>query len=410
MRISSLVWSEIIHRKLNFAISTVAIVVAVACSVGVLTLIQAHRLRTESSVAAMNDQIRKITKNMGFNITILPKDQNLADFHASDFADKTMPYEFVDRLAESKEVVTINHLRPALIRKMMWPERNRQILLMGVSGVVPFLHRDPKKPLSQPVPKGTMNVGNVLAAELGLKEGDEVTLHGQSFRVGKVYTPRGTKDDITVWIDLEAAQTMLELPGRINMIQALECNCATIDRLAEIQEEISALLGADVQVIEMATKAIARAKAREQVKADGQATTARLERLAAVMLPLVIIGASLMVGLMALVNVRERRAEIGILRAVGTRSGQILTLFVSKAVILGLLGALIGYACGFAGAPAIERFGAETTLASATYSALFQPVVFGVVLVLTPLLVILASWLPAISAAGQDPAVVLCEE
>ena len=357
MKIRSLVWNEMIHRKLNFAIALLAVAVAVACSVGVITLIGSYQLQTESRVAALDDEIRKITKSMGFNITILPKDQNLADFHASDFAQKTMPYEYVQRLAESKEVVTIQHLRPALVQKIDWTEQNRQILLMGVSGVVPFQHRDPKKPLSQPVPKGTMNIGSVLARELELKEGDETSLIGQTFRLGKIYPQRGTKDDITVWVDLQAAQQMLNLDGRINMIQALECNCATIDRLAEIQSELAALLGDEVQVIELASKAIARAKARQQVKADGLATISRLEQLASVLLPLTIVGAGLLVGLLALANVRERRAEIGILRAVGTRSRQILALFVSKAFIVGLLGACLGYGLGFGGATRLAQFG-----------------------------------------------------
>ena len=96
--------------------------------------------------------------------------------------------------------------------------------------------------------------------------------------VQKIYPPRGTKDDITVWIDLLLAQDILGLPGRINLIQALECNCASIDRLAEIQQEISQVLGADVQVIELATQAIARAQARETVRIEGEQTLARLQR------------------------------------------------------------------------------------------------------------------------------------
>ena len=409
MKIRSLVWNEIIHRKLNFAISLVAAVAAVACSVGVITLIHSHQQRTADRVAVMDDEIRKITKDMGFNILILPKDQNLADFHASDFAEKTMPYEFVDRLAAS-DVVTIQHLRPALIRKMTWPEQNRQILLMGVSGVVPFLHRDPMKPLSQPVPQGAVDVGSILAHELNLKPNDQVQLAGQSLRVNKVYPQRGSKDDITVWVDLQLAQQMHDLPGRINMIQALECNCATVDRLAEIQTDISGQLGEEVQVIELATTAIARAKAREQVKAEGQATIARLERLAAVLLPVVIVGAGLLIGLLFLANVRERRAEIGILRAVGTRSTQVLTLFVTKALLVGLLGALLGYGLGFAGAVASTLAEPVRLPTSQDLAGLFQQEVLAAVLVLAPLLTVLASWLPAMSAAGQDPAAILSEE
>ena len=131
MSVWRLVGMEIWHRKLNFAISLLAIVVAVAYAVGSLLLIDAHQQQSAQRVADMDDEIRKITKAMGFNINVLPADQNLADFHANDFADKTMPYEYVNRLAESPIVQSVRHLRPALIRKTEWPEFEREIVLDG---------------------------------------------------------------------------------------------------------------------------------------------------------------------------------------------------------------------------------------------------------------------------------------
>ncbi|MFV2065936.1 MAG: ABC transporter permease [Pirellulales bacterium] len=410
MRIATLVGLEMLHRKLGFVLALLAIVVGVACSVGVVTLIHGYQLQTVQRVARLDDEIRRITKNMGFNITILPKGENLAEFYASDFAQKTMPYEFVNRLAESPDIVTINHLRPALIRKMEWPERKRQVLLMGVSGVVPFAHRNPKKPLSQPVPAGTMHVGFVLANELGLKDDETVTFVGREFQIGKIYPQRGSKDDITLWIDLATAQDLLDLDGRINMIQALECNCATVDRLAEIQNEIAGLLGGEVQVIELATTAIARAKAREGVKAAGEANIARLERFASMLLPLVALAAAVVVGLILLANVRERRAEIGILRAVGARSGQVFMLFVAKGFVLGLLGAIAGYLLGFVGAVLMEMDRSVAATAAPSIDALYRPGLLISVLLMTPVLTVIASWLPAMWAVRQDPAVTLREE
>jgi putative ABC transport system permease protein len=410
MNIRTLVWAEIFHRKVNFALALAAVAVAVACSVGVVTLIRSHEISTTHRVAQLDDEIRKITKNMGFNIRILPAGLNIAEFYALDFGDKTMPIDYVQRLAESHYVKSLAHLRPALIRKMQWPEKDRDVLVMGVSGVVPFLHRAAKKPLSQPVPKGTMIVGHVLAEELRIKVGDSVTFHGRSMRIGKVYPQRGTLDDITVWIDLTTAQEILALPDQINMIQALECNCAATDRLAAIEREISELLGDKVQVIEESGKAIARAKARAGVKAAGAADVARLQRLASLLLPLVVVGAALLVGLLSLVNVRDRRLEIGILRAVGTRSSQVFALFILKALILGILGALIGYACGFTAAMWLDRAGVRDATATVTVAELFLPQLLTWVLLLTPLLAALASWLPAMLAIGEDPAVVLRDE
>lgn len=411
MKLWQLVSREIWHRKLNFFLSLLAVVLAVTCAVGFVTLLDAQEQHTKKHVAALDDEIRKITKQMGFNVYILPAEQNLADFHSQDFAVKTMPQSYVDRLAESRDVVTINHLRPALIRKLKWPEQNRQVVLMGVSGVVPFHHRDRKKPLALPVPKGKMNVGSVLADELALAKGQQVEFLGQKFQVDKIYPPRGNMDDIYVWIDLKEAQNLLNMQDQINLIQALECNCASVDRLAEVQAEISKILGADVQVIEMATKAIARAKARTKVKQSGEVTLKRWQTFAAIVLPINVAAAGLWVALLSLINIRSRRAEIGIWRAIGFRSRRILTLFLSKAVLIGLVGAVAGIGLGASMGHLLwdALVGAESDvrveLTSSKTLWLFSGVLFA-----TPLLAILATWLPALSAANQDPAVVLREE
>ena len=120
-------------------------------------------------------------------------------------------------------------------------------------------------------------------------------------------------------------------------------------------------------------------------------------------------AATIWVGLLSLANVRQRRQEIGILRAIGLRWQQILVVFLSKAVLLGLLGAVLGYGLGFALAAWAEANPAGPDSLPVPLSALFTPGVLVAVLLLTPVLSILASWLPALQAASQDPAPVLQE-
>lgn len=408
MKLTHLVWREIAHRKLNFLLTLLSVVVAVSCAVSVVTVLRAYRLAAEQRVAALDDDIRKIMKNMGFNILILPEDENLAEFYAADFAAKTMPEDYVQKLADRPDIMTINHLRPALIRKVDWVEQNRQIILMGVRGVVPFAHRVSKAPLADPVPTGMIDVGHVLANELNLKSGDMVTLLTEDFQVNKVYPARGNKDDISVWIDLAKAQQMLRLEGRINLIQALECNCASVNRLAEIESEVSGVLG-DVQVVEIATTAIARAKTRTQVAEDGNARVQRWRQLAAMLIPLVAVAAAVVTGLLALSNVRQRRQEIGILRALGMRSQQILLIFLTKSALIGFLGAALGYLGGLAVAWAIKSQGSGG-MAEPEAQRLFILTLALVVTVITPLVTVLAGWLPALAAAEQDPTKILHEE
>ena len=113
--------------------------------------------------------------------------------------------------------------------------------------------------------------------------------------------------------------------------------------------------------------------------------------------------ALLWVGLLAWMNLRERRVEIGILRALGLRQTHVAVVFLGKAALLGLTGAVLGAAVAIPAAAALAHTHAAAALQLIGWPALAQT------LVLTPLLTMLASWIPAMLAAQQDPAHVLRE-
>jgi len=402
-----------------------SVVVAIACLVGAVSLLQAHDIRTRQIIAAkeaqtkremdkLEDEMRKAMKKMGFNVLILPRDQNLADLYADDFASKYMPEEYVERLANSR-IMSIRHLLPSLQQKLKWPERQRTIILMGTRGEVPMVYRDARKPILTPVPPGTMVMGYELCRSLGISVGDKVKLLGREFIVTRCHEERGNKDDITVWIDLKEAQELLDKKGLINGILALQCYCFG-SPLGQLREDISRILP-DTQVIEFRTKLIARAEARNRTAATAaktieqeRLTRARLRRekeaLAALLVPLVMVGCAVWVGFLAFGNVRQRGAEIGILRAIGLRSRDILSIFLMKALIMGLAGAVVGYFAGLT----VGTLSGELPLRTQSPASLFDPGLLLLVLVLSPLLSCLASWIPAMVAARQDPAGVLREQ
>jgi ABC-type lipoprotein release transport system permease subunit len=122
----------------------------------------------------------------------------------------------------------------------------------------------------------------------------------------------------------------------------------------------------------------------------------------------VLVLAAVWIGLLALSNVRERATEIGILRAIGVRARAIVRVFITRAMITGLLGAAIGYVAGLAVAVLVER--SSPSLRVDSSAALFEPRLLAIVLVAAPLLAMLASWAPAMLAGRQDPAVILARE
>jgi putative ABC transport system permease protein len=423
MTILRLILREIGYRRLNFLLGLLVVAVAVLSVAGTMAVIRAFDRHTEALVAdlqakteaemkALEDSIRKSMKGLGFNIYIFPKDQDMSEVYSQGYASKTMPEEYVTTLADSK-LVTVNHLLPSLTRKLTWPEKQRTVILIGIRGEVPLSHRSLKSPLIDPVKPGDMVLGHELHTSLGIKEGDSLSFMGKTFKASKLHAARGSTDDITIWMNLGECQTMLELDGRINAIQALECNCATVDRLGEIRNELMTILP-ETKIIETESTALARAEARNKAKdvsvaqiantkADRAQQRQSREQLAAVLLPLGTAASMAIVALLTFVNVRERVGEIGILRAMGVKAGSLLLAFIVRAFAVGLGGAALALGIGFLLAGAVQ----ERMLHGFGVNSLLLPQDLLLLLLVAPILACLAAWLPSLLAAQRDPATIL---
>jgi hypothetical protein len=426
MSLWHLILREIRYRKVDFWISVAAITLAVAFFVSVMTLLRAHQvraddlasLRKEETLALLRtveDDYRKITLKSGYNVLVLSKEQDLAKFYAQGYATKFIPETYVNRLAESP-LITVRHLMPTLSQAVSWPGReDLQAIVIGVRSEVPQTHLNPKAPLWQPVEPGRARFGFLLAEQLGVRPGDSIEIMDRMLTASEIQPERGNADDITVWLHLDDAQAVLDQPGRINAIMALSCHCAEAT-LEGIRGEIAKILP-DTQVIQLAAQTDVRARARDRASALSDETMAseeeyhhsqqlQREALATWLLPIVLLGAGAWVGLQALANVRTRRSEIGIWRALGLRSRQVVFIFLAKAVLLGLGGALAGYVLGFAAGLAwghlegvrFDEYGAR---------ALFDGRLLFGALVLAPFLSVLASWIPTQIATRQDPVLAL---
>lgn len=428
MNIQSLVAKEILHRKFSFVLGVLATLIATASVIGSIVLLRTHDLRTaailqlkeaelQQRMDKLQDDTRKSMLKLGFNLVILPEDQNLADWHVNDYSSKYMPESYAERLAAS-DIVYVRHILPSLQQKIQWPERNRAIILVGTRGEVPNLHLSPQKPMVQPVPEGSVILGYELHRSMNIQVGDRIRIMGKPFSVKTCYAERGNKDDITAWIDLKEAQELLGKPGQINAILALECLC-TDNALPTIREEVAAILPG-TQVIERESRAVARAEARNQVALEAETTLREeeqgreilrneRERMASVLVPVIFLACALWIALMGYNNVRSRREEIGILRAMGVSAKRIFMLFIWKHISIGVLGGILGLVAGSAVGLIVRSRDANIPV------DLFGPLSFwlkmaALAVVGASLLAVIAGWIPAMIASGQDPAEVLREE
>ena len=86
-----------------------------------------------------------------------------------------------------------------------------------------------------------------------------------------------------------------------------------------------------------------------------------------------IVAAGWMVGLLSLANVRQRRQELGILRALGMRSNQVFRMLLAKPAVIGVVGSFAGYLLGLGAAHAAASVWRQSVVGDElTVRSLFQ--------------------------------------
>ncbi|MCK5803330.1 MAG: FtsX-like permease family protein [Lentisphaeria bacterium] len=428
MTIFTLLRREIQANLLGFLLTILATAIAAAVPLCARSLLVTHDLQTAELLKAKEEQLadklkyvknemRKATLKLKFNLLILPEGQDPNEWYAKDYGSKTMPESYVTKLANS-EVVSVRHFVPSLQKPVVWPETKRRVILVGSRGEVPNLHKNPRKPLIQPVPTGTIVLGYRLHSDLGIKVGDTVRFMDREFTAHRCHEKRGSKDDITVWIPLKAAQELLDKPGQINAILALECLCVGMTGVETFRREIHKVLP-NTKIVEQGSKALARAEARIKLGRDAQATLQRekearqqlrnsLQTLTDTLSGIALAAAAFCVAITLAMNSRRRRAEFAILRALGFGSLRLLLLLLLRALSAAVLGIVMGVVLAYALASRLPLLldSVAATQAPPSPDTAFALQIAGAVL----LLVLLSAWLPAIAAVRRDPANLLGRE
>ena len=106
------------------------------------------------------------------------------------------------------------------------------------------------------------------------------------------------------------------------------------------------------------------------------------------------------------VVVVQKSREIGILRAMGISRGQILRVFLLQGGVLGFGGAVAGCAIGATALLLWQRY-ARNADGTPLFALAFDPLLFGVALLLATLTGLMAAFAPALRAARLDPVVAI---
>ena len=412
--------AEIAYRPLNFLLCLTAIAVAATLFVAGPLVLNAYVANTQTQLAEVEDktkdtlkkldkQTKRIMRDIGVNLRIVHKDTNFGDLY-TDYKAVDFPESDVHELAKTPGIDTIVHLVATINEKIMW--NDRVALLVGMMPVMTVSQKNEEKPhMVKDVEPGTVHVGHLLGK--GLSKGGTLEILGREFKIAAVMPSKGTQEDVQLIIHLEDAQQLLDKEGRVHQILALSCKCKG-ERISIIQKQLETSLP-HVKVTEMESRASAREKQRDLVtqKSDEQLgliksnraiSEASLRQFVRVVSPLVVGVCALFVGLLTWLNVRERRNEIGVLRAIGKGSSKIALLILGKAALIGLLGGALGAVLGVIGAAAWSPHVDFSMLSDPSIRWVLIATVVG-----SPLVAVVASYLPMLMALVQDPSIVLSD-
>jgi putative ABC transport system permease protein len=404
MRLVDIAWTNVCRRLSKVALVVLGLSIGVATAVGLLTITETM----QKDVSAKLDQY-------GANIIVVPKAQALTLSYGG-LAVSSAAYDVgqltvadVARLGTIPNAANISVAAPKLLGVMA--VQDQPVLVAGVDfdeelrlkGWWDIQGDPPQIPIE-------VVAGARLAGSLGLRPGSDVLIRaasssqsvggsatsasggsaaaGQRFRVAGILAENGSADDEMLFIELQAAQTLLGRPEAVSLIEvsALCIACPIEDMVAQISEALP-----QARVTAMRQAVTLR---METVRQLGQFTWA----LSAIVL---IIGA-LVVFTTMLGAVTERRAEIGVFRAIGFRQAHIVRIVLTEAAAVSAVGGLLGWIGGMAAG----------TLLAPVFVQVDSRVVWNPWLALgavgTAILVgQLSSLYPAIRAARLDPCTAL---
>jgi putative ABC transport system permease protein len=182
--------------------------------------------------------------------------------------------------------------------------------------------------------------------------GQTVKINRQNYQIVGILASKGVGGfqnlDNQVFIPLSTAQVRFGGAGT-QTVNAINVQVLSADRIEQAKAELTAILRArrglvvgqaDTFTIRDQTQVV------EMVQQTAQTFTMLLGSIAAISL---VVGG---IGIMNImfVSVTERTREIGIRKAVGAKRRDILAQFLAEAVVLSLLGGMIGVLVGYGGA------------------------------------------------------------
>jgi putative ABC transport system permease protein len=375
-------WNNIRRRKAK------ALLLVLGLTIGTMTVVALQAI-----TRTLQADVRTKLDEFGANILVVPHSNSLslsygglnvfsATFDVQELSNRDM--------AAVRTIPNARNISIVAPKLLSVAEIGEQAVLVAGVDFGSELRMKPWWSLegSEPERDDQVVVGSRVARLMDLSVGTPVQIGDQTFQVVAVLAENGQQDDDMLFVDLGAAQRALHRPDAISLIEvaALCIECPIEEMVAQIQTALP----------------------QARVTALRQAVTLRMEmvgqlaRFSWVVSAVVLTIGGLVVLTTMLGAVAERTQEIGVLRAIGFRQRHIVNVILTEAMLISLLGGLLGWFLGMQAAILLIP-----TVTQSQLPVSWDPMlaIWAVTIALT--VGMAASVCPALRAARLDPTTAL---
>jgi putative ABC transport system permease protein len=175
-------------------------------------------------------------------------------------------------------------------------------------------------------------VGATMASKNDLKVGSTFTAYGKTITVVGIYNAGSTFANADVLMPLATVQKLASATGEITNATVVVNN---VNNVSSVVKAINAKIGTKADVTSTQATTEASLAPLNSVKTISTYTLFGA-----------VVGAAIILLLSMLMIVRERRREVGVLKALGAPNKSIIAQFIAESTTFTVLGAIVGFIAG----------------------------------------------------------------